>query len=176
MSDPTLRLFFALPCPDPLRSVLSAWRDGLGLDGRPVAPANLHLTLAFLGSLPSTRLPQLRRIGAALQCHHRFELHLQRLEQWKHGLTVLMPDAPPQALLELQRDLGQRLVAQGLAQDNPDFRPHVTLFRQAAPIARHPQVSLRWPAERVVLCLSENLPGGVRYREMDSWPLPPETR
>ncbi len=176
MSDPTLRLFFALPCPGPLRPILSAWRDGLGLDGRPVAPANLHLTLAFLGSQPATCLPQLGQIGAALQVHHRFELELQRLEQWKHGLTVLAPESPPRALLELQRDLRQRLAAQGLGEDSPDFRPHVTLFRQSGSITQHLQVSLRWSAERVVLYLSENQPGGVRYREMDSWPLRPGAR
>ncbi|MBA1275584.1 RNA 2',3'-cyclic phosphodiesterase [Stutzerimonas azotifigens] len=173
MSDPTLRLFFALPCPGPLRPSLCGWRDSLGICGRPVAPANLHLTLAFLGSQPSTCLPKLRQIGAALQGHPRFELHLQRLEQWKNGLTVLTCESPPEALLDLQRDLHERLEAQGLALDSPDFRPHVTLFRHAEPIARYPDVSLRWSAERVVLYLSENLPGGVRYREMDSWPLQP---
>ena len=44
MSTPPLRLFFALPCPEEIRAPLAAWRDGLAIDGQPVAAANLHLT------------------------------------------------------------------------------------------------------------------------------------
>ncbi|MBS0976282.1 2'-5' RNA ligase family protein, partial [Serratia rubidaea] len=51
------RLFFALPLPDSLQQQVIRWRaDAFApQDGRPVAAANLHLTLAFLGEVSSQK-------------------------------------------------------------------------------------------------------------------------
>ncbi len=63
MPDRSLRLFFALPCPPPLAERIGRWRDSRPLSGRQVATANLHLTLAFLGPVPSSRLVALLDSG-----------------------------------------------------------------------------------------------------------------
>ncbi|WP_312181746.1 2'-5' RNA ligase family protein, partial [Pantoea sp. CTOTU46764] len=49
----TQRLFFALELPAPLQQQLVQWRaDNFAAEaGKPVAAANLHLTLAFLGEV-----------------------------------------------------------------------------------------------------------------------------
>ncbi|UTN84660.1 hypothetical protein NMC41_23080 [Pseudomonas aeruginosa] len=67
MPDRSLRLFFALPCPPPLAERIGRWRDSRPLSGRQVATANLHLTLAFLGPVPSSRLVALLDMAAAIE-------------------------------------------------------------------------------------------------------------
>ncbi len=50
------RLFFALTLPDAMQQEIVQWRAGHFSPeaGRPVAAANLHLTLAFLGEVSAT--------------------------------------------------------------------------------------------------------------------------
>lgn len=67
MPTPPLRLFFTLPLPDPIASSVASWRDTLDCGGQPVAVANLHLTLAFLGSQPSERLDELLALADGIQ-------------------------------------------------------------------------------------------------------------
>src|SRR3954468_13503042 len=54
-----VRLFVALELPSRVRSALATWRSeavGSRDDLRLVAPASLHVTLAFLGSRPADEL------------------------------------------------------------------------------------------------------------------------
>lgn len=53
------RLFFALTLPDAMQQEIVQWRAGHFSPeaGRPVAAANLHLTLAFLGEVSATKIP-----------------------------------------------------------------------------------------------------------------------
>jgi 2'-5' RNA ligase len=63
---PSARLFVALDLPADARSRLVAWRDEALADRpdlRPVAPAALHVTLAFIGHRPE---PEVEAIGAAV--------------------------------------------------------------------------------------------------------------
>ncbi len=90
MPDRSLRLFFALPCPPPLAERIGRWRDGRPLPGRQVATANLHLTLAFLGQVPSARLEALLDMAAAIEAAP-FDLCLDRLLRWRNGILLLAP-------------------------------------------------------------------------------------
>ena len=58
------RLFFAIELPTPLQRQIVRWRaDHFPPEaGRPVAAANLHLTLAFLGDVSAEKQ---REIGRA---------------------------------------------------------------------------------------------------------------
>lgn len=51
------RLFFALTLPDAMQQEIVQWRAGHFSPeaDRPVAAANLHLTLAFLGEVSATK-------------------------------------------------------------------------------------------------------------------------
>ncbi|HFF2302889.1 RNA 2',3'-cyclic phosphodiesterase [Pseudomonas aeruginosa] len=104
MPDRSLRLFFALPCPPPLAERIGRWRDDRPLPGRQVATANLHLTLAFLGQVPSARLEALLDMAAAIEAAP-FDLRLDRLLRWRNGILLLAPSQPPGALLRLRRAL-----------------------------------------------------------------------
>lgn len=95
MTHDRLRLFFALPCPEPVAETLTAWSRANCPDGRALHPADLHITLAFLGSQPAERLPTLTALAERLPLPD-FELELALLERWS-DLLVLMPPGPDRA-------------------------------------------------------------------------------
>ena len=169
MSTPPLRLFFALPCPDEIRAPLAAWRDGLAIDGQPVAAANLHLTLAFLGAVPRARKAELLALGASMP-RIPFELRLERLELWRNGILHLAPASIPEALPSLVHALHDTLRAAGFEIERRPFRPHLTLARHCR---RAPDgaAQFAWPARELALYSSENGPHGTHYRAIGRWPL-----
>ncbi|MBE7376412.1 RNA 2',3'-cyclic phosphodiesterase [Pseudomonas lopnurensis] len=170
MSEGTLRLFFALPCPTEQAAAICTWRDERALDGRPVSRANLHLTLAFLGAQPVDRLEALLALGAAVQCP-AFQLTLDRLTTIGKGFVCLRPSETPAALEYLVATLNERLAAQGVVLDSRPFLPHLTLTRQARNRPHGPAPAFSWRAEHFVLYLSQNTPDGARYVEKGRWPL-----
>ncbi|MBD9678140.1 RNA 2',3'-cyclic phosphodiesterase [Pseudomonas sp. PDM18] len=169
MTTPPMRLFFALPCPAELAARICAWRDSLQHDGQPVAQANLHLTLVFLGSVPRGRKTELRAIGERLP-RQGFNLELDHIARWNNGILHLAPSNAPAALHELVHVLREELHAGGFEVEHRPFHPHITLARHAhhTPIV---QASFLLPAQAVTLFSSENSPAGVRYRAIGEWPL-----
>ena len=127
----TTRLFLALWPDPPLRHLLKAWRDAWTWPkgAAPVATDKLHVTLHFLGSLPSERLPELLD-GFAVP-FDPFRLDLSRAAVWHNGIAVLEPDATPPELAALHARLASALVALGLPPEARRYRPHVTMARRA---------------------------------------------
>ena len=78
-TDKPLRLFFALSCPSDLADAICNWRDSHALGGRPVAQANLHMTLAFLGNQPATAVDGLKQLADSLRVD-AFLLQLDQLQ------------------------------------------------------------------------------------------------
>ncbi|MGA8392652.1 MAG: RNA 2',3'-cyclic phosphodiesterase [Burkholderiaceae bacterium] len=154
----TARIFLAL-WPDTLsRAGLARCRDAWRWnDGAKVVPTGqLHLTLHFIGSFPSDRLPQLAQ---SLQvAFDPFDLALERHELWPRGIAVLRPGEVPAGLRSLHAALYDVLRAQGLPVEAREYRPHVTLARRAegsVPPVQAP--GLRW---RIAACvLVESVPG-----------------
>jgi 2'-5' RNA ligase len=71
----------------------------------------------------------------------------------------------PEALLALYRELSEALRASEVRfEDLRQFRPHVTLARDAAPPADALFTPLTWHAHRIVLVQSSAQPGGSGYR------------
>ncbi len=168
-TEPTLRLFFAVPCPPDQATAIAAWRDRQRLDGRAVAPENLHLTLAFLGAQPAERLQALRQMADGIECE-AFELTLDHLITLGQGFVCLAPTAAPPALLQLAAQLAERLSALGIVLDSRPYLPHLTLMRQN-PTQAQAAATFSWRVERFVLYQSQNTVDGVRYQELGSWPL-----
>ena len=127
------RLFVALTLPDPVRAALVALTQPLrGVAWTP--PAQLHLTLRFLGNVPADQIAPLAARLATV-CVEPFILPVE-------GLGVFPPKRPPRVmwvgvgsghprLHQLRQQLDDTLLATGLEVDLRTFHPHVTLARCA---------------------------------------------
>lgn len=170
MKDDVLRLFFALGCPPELAEAIATWRSSLNLHGRPVAAANLHLTLAFLSQQPRARVAQLQGLADGVRAK-AFELHLDRLGRHRNGLLYLAPSHTPEALLELVEQLNNNLRSAAIQLESRPFRAHLSLLRHCPmqPIDADP--CFAWPVNRFSLFASEQNTRGTHYRPLHSWPL-----
>lgn len=129
---PTTRLFLAL-WPDPaLRQLLAGRRDAWTWPkgAAPVHADKLHVTLHFLGGVPSERLPEL--LDGFSVAFEPFRLELTRAALWHNGIAVLEPERTPPALAALHARLSDALAALGLQPEARRYRPHVTMARRAA--------------------------------------------
>ena len=162
MAQPGMaRLFIALWPGDALRQALRDWREPCrgGVGTRLVAMEQLHLTLHFLGNVPSQQVPELR---SALHLPFRsFELGFSRCERWQGGVLVVPPDAVPTALADLHGALGEALRPFGLPIEKHAFRPHITLARRhTGPVPPAAAAALRWDVRAYVLVESGARAGG----------------
>jgi 2'-5' RNA ligase len=134
----------------------------------------LHLTLAFLGDVDESRLPDLLSLGARVACGRaRFPLTIDHGEHWSHnridwaGCTKV-----PDALAGLVSELRSGLSAGGFQVEDRAFVPHVTLVRKRA---GHPSPSaIDTPSFEVdALRLVESKRGsdGATYVTIARWPL-----
>ena len=156
--------------------------------GRPVPAANLHVTLAFLGSVPRRRLPELAEVGhgaaetlrpalaAAASAGGFLELAFDHLEYWRAAkLVCALPAAPPAPVTALARKLQDLLVGRGFAPDLKPFRPHVTVVRKVARPgttgSRGKMQPLIWRFTELALIASRTLPEGALYSVVGSYAL-----
>ena len=190
LKSPRARLFVALDLPDQLREEIVAWGRGALTDPalRPVAPASLHVTLAFLGYRPEKEIDRIAelvrdRVGPApwvelLDPEQRPPRGRARL----YALPALSPGV--EAL--------QAGVAQGLAEagfykiEKRPFWPHVTVarVRPEGRGSRRPAVVSKPPGKlpaglsearvcrRMTLYRSELQPTGARYVPLAQVQLP----
>lgn len=168
------RLFFALWPDAATRDALAAIaRTALGHGaGRPVAAENLHLTLAFLGSVDADFRACAERAAERVS-EQAFTLTLVHAGRWaRAGVLWSAPEETPQALAGLAAALNGALRDCGFTPDARAFRAHVTLARKVrGRLGRiaHPPVD--WHVDAFHLVASETHPNGARYRRVRSWPL-----
>ena len=135
-----MRLFVAADVPDAAREAIAAEQKRLAsvLGGsagslRWVKPEHSHLTLVFLGDVEDARVPSVvesvgRDVDAA-----PFDIVFE-------GLGAFPPRGAPRvlwigvgagaaALIDLQRELAQRIAALGVPLEDRPFHPHLTLAR-----------------------------------------------
>lgn len=162
------RLFFALWPDAGVVEQLVRWahlaRDLCG--GRAMRADTLHLTLAFLGSIETDRIPALQELLAA-QRWQGGSLTLDRIGQFRGPRIVWAgPSASPPWLETLHAALWRDLTRQGLVEPAEAFRPHVSLLRNAGPadLAALPaQPPITWHADRLVLVASMPRDSGSYY-------------
>jgi 2'-5' RNA ligase len=169
----TRRLFFALWPDDTLREALRlATRKAVRYSGgKPVSPANFHVTLKFLGNVDDEDAERLCAATGDIAAG-RFTLRLDTLGSWpKPRIFWLGASRTPEALTALARDLDD--LAERCCGCDPEgrpYRPHVTLARKVGKPGELGAISpLDWRPESFVLAASETRPDGVRYRVLDSW-------
>ena len=132
-----IRSFLAFELPAPMKTVLSDALEklkGAGLDVRWTAPANIHLTVVFLGDVAEKDIPFIE--GAAGEICSRF----RPFDASVNGVGIFGPRGRPRVLwagvdgeterLALcKRELLEALKPVGLELDSRPFRPHLTLGR-----------------------------------------------
>ncbi|HEX5713911.1 MAG TPA: RNA 2',3'-cyclic phosphodiesterase [Solirubrobacterales bacterium] len=190
LKSPRLRLFVALDLPDEVKAGIATWgaRELTDPALRPVAPENLHVTLAFLGSRPerdAERIAPLlaRAAGPAPVIdlgdpEPRPRANRPRL----FALPATSPGAET-----MQARLVELLVADGLYDaEKRSFWPHVTVARVRAQSGRSrrprtverppqklpPGLSEAFHGVRMTLYRSELQPLGARYVPLAQVELP----
>jgi 2'-5' RNA ligase len=133
------RLFFALWPDDAEREAMAAAARRLfPLSGRPVAAADLHVTLAFVGGVDVARVAKFLALEHTLPA---IPLAFDALEHWtKPRVLVAAASQTPAALQRAVDGLWHRLDRLGIARETRPFRPHVTLARDV----RQPR-NAAWP-------------------------------
>jgi len=132
VDDDWHRCFIALVPDAATRDALAALP--VGVAARPVAVEQLHMTVAFLGSIAPEKGAMLAgRLGEVVaplprQC-------AERSEYWPsaaHPRLVVVPFAAGQGLAALEGRVRELVAALGLpVDDHRPFRPHITLARFA---------------------------------------------
>lgn len=165
------RVFYALWPDDDTRTRIEQVRRVLSpASGRPVRTANLHVTLAFLGSIPPLQVEQLLGLDFSSQ---RFTLLLESLGWWQGpGVIWLAPARIPAEMTSLVKQINALTTEMGIPRENRAYRPHLTLFREARckpPIIEFSPVV--WNIDQFSLVESSTLQEGPQYQIIKTWPL-----
>jgi RNA 2',3'-cyclic 3'-phosphodiesterase len=167
-----VRLFFALWPDESVRAKLAQWSRELHLacGGRPTRAENLHLTLAFLGSVEAGRVADVERAAGDV-APRSASLVLDRPGFWKHNrIAWAGASAVPGELDAMVRELREALRCSRMAFDAKGFTSHVTLLRDAREPRAMPELEpIRWDSDGFVLARSVSQPGGSRYEVLRSW-------
>ena len=128
--DERLRLFCALCLPGETVERLVRWQQRELRHGRAVAPGNLHVTLAFLGSRPAAELPaiatSLREAAAGAQ---RMRLSPRGYRETR-SVGMLTFDDEGGAATALAERLQEGLEELGVyRREGRPWLPHVTVLR-----------------------------------------------
>jgi 2'-5' RNA ligase len=169
--DP-VRLFFALWPDEEVRAQLARWSRELHVvcGGRPTRPENLHVTLAFLGSVENASVVEVERAADTVS-PRACPLILDQPGYWKHnriawaGASVVPPE-----LGGLVSELRGALMKSQIRFDAKSFVSHVTLLREARePKAMPALTPIEWRLDGFALVQSVTLPRGSRYEIRKSW-------
>lgn len=171
-----MRLFVAVFPPEPERAHL---RQCLTAGGRRRAAFRLtpvqrwHVTLAFLGEVPATRLPEVERAVASVRRREPICLRIAGGGSFggRRGSRVLWAglDGDVPALVSMQANLRMALEAAGLPHDERPFTPHLTVaYADSAPVraALDSYTGPPWQADELVLVHSRPPEG---YTHLRTW-------
>ena len=177
---PSARLFFAAyPDAETAQGIFELAqpvRASRGLRGSPIPAERLHVTLHHLGDHPELPEPLVAAAGeAAAQVRAAsFDVRFDRIGSFagrsrSRPCILRAAEGANAPLLDLQRLLGERLVAAGLGRHvERRFTPHVTLF-YAAGIETQAVEPVVWTVRGFALVHS--LLGRGQHRIVRAWPL-----
>ncbi|NEX21774.1 RNA 2',3'-cyclic phosphodiesterase [Thiorhodococcus mannitoliphagus] len=164
--------FLALwPGPQTRDALVRETRGALPPAARAVHPADLHLTLVFLGELDAARLSCAEAVAAAVFAPP-FQLEIDRIGQFARARVLWCgPSRTPEVLAALVRGLQSGLERCGIPFDRRPYRPHLTLARKVSNHEGHAlSGTVAWSVRELVLAYG--VPGSKpRYRIHRRWPL-----
>ncbi len=165
------RLFFALWPPSTVRAELEqVGRVVAGKKDRAVAGANLHLTLAFLGSVDQASRQCMERAADTVR-GEPFTLEFSQVGHWPRPQILWFgPKETPPQLEQLVKDLVSVLQQCGYQAEQRRYQAHVTLARKASRPAKVTSIkSIRWNVDRFCLVESVTAREGPIYRVLRYW-------
>ncbi len=182
---PAGRLFLAVPLDEPTRAALvqhlAAALSHEPLPGRVVAPANLHITLRFLGDTTTEAYARLVDALARTELGPRFEVRFDCLGAFPTAAQArvlwLGIQEGRQSLASLAAIVEAVVREQGWPAEDRPFAAHITLSRfkpdfDVRPLlARVPPFGKAMPVREVVLFRSHLAPTGPRYEPLRCFPL-----
>jgi 2'-5' RNA ligase len=176
-----IRLFVGIELPETVRERLQGMAGGIP-GARWVAPANLHLTLRFLGEVEDPVLPEIERALAAIRAEP-FEITLSGIDVFgsKRKPRLLMANIErSRGLRHLRDKVESALKRIGFEAEERRFTPHVTMARfsnaRYSRICRFLEANGMFRAgpfavDRFVLFSSLLTKAGPVYRQEAAYPL-----
>jgi 2'-5' RNA ligase len=184
MNPGSIRVFVAVEIPETVKAQVDALEAQLKktrADITWVQPKNMHVTLKFLGDLPSERLGAIREgvqeAVAALACFQMRLAHLGAFPNLDRPRVFWIDVQEGRTdLIHLQRRVEDALCARQFVREERPFSPHLTIGRVRSPRGLHAladqvhQTDFQSPpfsVQRVAVVRSELHPGGPVYTVLD---------
>ena len=169
-----LRLFCALRLPDSALDGIERWQSERFREGRIVPREHLHVTLAFLGSRPSTELAAVAvALGEAVAQAGEVVFSAVRYRETRSVGMVVLEDETGEGA-RVADALFDRLERLGVfKRESRPWLPHVTVLRfRSRPRLDPPVPDLGHsrPSDAAVY-MSALRPTGAQYRVLESVPL-----
>ena len=145
-----IRCFIAIEIPESIR--IKIFRVGQTFQNiqkgeiRWVRPANIHMTLRFLGNMGPNELAEMKQIlTLAAKRYNPFSISIQGTGTFPNDhrpRIIWVGSVPDPVLFELQRDIEKELTKAGYKPENHPFRPHITIGRVSENLRRErvPQI------------------------------------
>lgn len=187
-----VRLFVACEVPDDVKETIGGVIEGLraksGSDVRWIRPEGVHVSLKFLGEVPTKKLPSVKlAIQEAVVGHSPFELEFSNIGTFggREGLRIMWAGIAGDVLrLEaLVRAVNAALAVVGFEPERRPFRPHLTLgrVRDEVPTRRRAEIEVavgksgvpqvNWRTNQVSLMRSRLTTSGATYEVLATFPL-----
>jgi 2'-5' RNA ligase len=181
-----VRLFVALEIPEKVRRALGAFIERLrnvARGSRWVRAEGLHVTLKFIGEMPSEAVPNLEKALARVHSSAAVDVRFRGggffpNERRPHVFWIGVEASPN--LAELAATVDAQTAKLGVKAEDRAYAPHVTLARfknidgvsqlREAVRALEPLEFGEMRATEFYLIRSELMPGGSRYTRLASFP------
>jgi 2'-5' RNA ligase len=175
-----MRLFIGIGLPAPVADELAKSARKLipssNAKIRWTPPANMHVTLSFLGQVHEARLDVIQQALATIRAPH-MQLALDGFGTFERAGVLYANVKPSPSLLSLAEKVFSAMQAIGFPRENRPYSPHVTLARTRDRLRLRsepkddPAFHAAFDATEFHLYQSLTLPGGAHYEVLRSFPL-----
>jgi RNA 2',3'-cyclic 3'-phosphodiesterase len=139
-------------------------------------PANMHVTLSFLGQVNEARRDVIEKALATIHAH-RMKLALDGFGTFERAGVLYASVKPSSVLLALVEKVVAAMEGIGFARESRPYSPHVTLARTRDHLrlrSNHPEdpaFHQNFETSEFRLYQSVTLPGGAQYEVLRVFPL-----
>ncbi len=129
------RFFIAINLPNEIRNKLADLQNQLAEFDLPIRwakPKNIHLTLVFLGEIKKERVDKVVRACKSMKDYERFKLSVKNLgffPNFKNPRVIWIGIENGENLINLQKELANKLIEERFEIEKREFSPHLTLGR-----------------------------------------------